>query len=68
MANSQTPSEKLTTKIASLSTDQLMAGVVAIGGGVVSVEQRLVRALMIDEFIAREGTDAGDMLMESVGL
>ncbi len=58
----------LNAKIAGLTTDQILQAVVVIGSGQVEMEQRLVRALLIDEFIRREGVDAGDMLMDRVGL
>ncbi len=68
LASSSVKRNLLNAKIAGLSTDQILEAVVVIGGGQVEVEQRMVRALLIDEFIRREGVEAGDVLMDKVGL
>ncbi len=68
MNKTLTAREKLTARIAGLNTDQLLAGVLHIGGGYVSEDQRLVRAMLIQEFATREGAEMADELMDQVGL
>ena len=63
-----TARRQLTAKIASLTNDQLLAGVVAIGGGYVSEDRRLVRAMLLEEISTRDGADAADLVMDSIGL
>lgn len=55
-------------KISGLSADQLLQGVTLIGGGQVSQDQRLVRALMLDEYESRNGGEALDALMITLGM
>jgi hypothetical protein len=58
----------LTASIATLTTDQILAALAEIGGGQVETEARMVRAFMIEELINREGVEAGEALMDSMGL
>jgi hypothetical protein len=58
----------LTASIAMLTTDQILAALAEIGGGLVDTETRMVRAFLIEELITREGQEAGDALMDSMGL
>ena len=64
-ANTQTT---LTTAIAALTTEQIIAGAEAIGGGHVETDQRMVRAYLIEELITRAGVAAGDELMDRLGM
>jgi hypothetical protein len=68
MANKTNATDILTGQIATLSTEQIISGVKAIGGAHVDTDQRMVRAYMIEELIKREGVEAGDALMDEVGL
>jgi hypothetical protein len=63
-----TAREQMVAGIAALTTEQIYAAVRTIGGGHVEIENRMVRAYLIEELIAREGTAAGDALMDEVGL
>jgi hypothetical protein len=58
----------LTDSIATMTTDEILAALAEIGGGLVDTETRMVRAFMIEEFITREGVEAGEALMDSMGL
>ena len=58
----------LTARIADMTTVQIREAVSAIGGGHVDTENRMVRAYLIEELIAREGVEAGDKLMDELGL
>lgn len=55
-------------KIAGLNSDQLLQGITLIGGGQVSQDQRPVRALMLDEYESRNGGEALDALMITLGM
>lgn len=63
-----TAREQLVAGIAALTTDQIRNAVAAIGGGHVDTENRMVRAYLIEELIAREGVEAGDAIMDSLGM
>lgn len=58
----------LTARIADMTTDQIREAVAVIGGGHVDTENRMVRAYLIEELIAREGVEVGDKLMDELGL
>lgn len=62
-----TAREQLTSRIKSLTTDQIMAAVVAIGGSN-DIDRVVVRVNLLHEFERREGGDAVDMLMDRIGL
>jgi hypothetical protein len=62
-----TAREQMVSRIKSLSTEQIMAAVVAIGASD-DVYQVVVRVNLLNEFERREGGDAVDMLMDRVGL
>jgi hypothetical protein len=51
-----------------MPTEQLLEGLALIGGGQVSAEKRMVRAAMIEVFMEREGEEAADDLMDSLGM
>lgn len=68
MTNANDARNALTAGIAALTTEQIYTSVRAIGGGHVDTDQRMVRAYLIEELIAREGEQAGDALMDEVGL
>jgi hypothetical protein len=58
----------LTARIADMTTEQIREAVSVIGGGHVDTENRMVRAYLIEELISREGVEAGDKLMDELGL
>ena len=60
--------EKLIAKARTLSTESITAAVEMMGGGHLPTEETMVRAALIEVFIEREGSEAGDALMEKVGL
>ena len=60
--------EKLIAKARSLSTDLIRTSVEMMGGGQLPTEETMVRAALIEVFIEREGLEAGESLMEKVGL
>jgi hypothetical protein len=60
--------EKLINKTRNMPTEQLLEGLALIGGGQVSAEKRMVRAAMIEVFMEREGEEAADDLMDSLGM
>lgn len=59
---------KLQAKIQTMDTGLITAAVRMIGGGMVSVEEQMVRAYLIEEYENRNGEDAADALMDSIGL
>lgn len=63
-----TAREKLVTKVAGMSTDQILEAVTLIGGGDVSPEQRVVRTHLLSEYERRAGGDAVDALMDAIGM
>lgn len=68
MVNANDARNALTAGIAALSTEQIYEAVRAIGGGYVDTDQRMVRAYLIEELITRDGDQAGNALMDEVGL
>jgi len=58
----------LATRIARMSTAQIRAAVLVIGGGNVDQERRAVRYYLLNEFEARMGEDAADALLEQLGM
>jgi hypothetical protein len=57
--------------VGGLTDDQLLAGVVVIGGGgydVIGPEKARVRAELLGEYERRHGGDAVDVVMDSIGL
>ncbi len=57
----------LREKVSNLRDDQILQGCVLLRAAEAEAE-RLVRALMIDEYGIRHGEQAADELMESLGL
>jgi hypothetical protein len=60
--------EKLINKTREMGTEQIRDLVAFIGGGQVSAEARMVRAALIEVFMEREGEEAADALMDSLGM
>lgn len=58
----------LQSKVATMSTDQILRSLKMIGGGFVTVEARMVRAALFEEFETREGGEALDALFELMGM
>lgn len=58
----------LTARIDAMTTEQIREAVTLIGGGHVDTETRMVRAHLIEAVITREGVDAGEALMDAIGL
>jgi hypothetical protein len=63
-----TARQKLTTRIASLDTVEIVALVARVGGGDVTDAERVLRTHLLAEFERREGGEAVDVLMDSIGL
>ena len=60
---------KLLSKARTLSDEQLLDCIVTIGGAFkVSREVRLTRAALLSVYEEREGEEAVDVLMESLGM
>jgi hypothetical protein len=59
---------KLISKIAQMTTKQILDCLAMIGGGMVAVEQRMVRAYLFEEYEKREGGEALDELFEAMGM
>ena len=60
--------EKLINKAREMTTDMLLEAITSIGGGMVATDVRMVRAAMLEIYIEREGEEAGDALMSTIGL
>jgi hypothetical protein len=60
--------QKLIAKVNEYSTAMILDAVVAIGGGQVGEDKRMVRAALIEVYMQREGEDAADMLMTHLGM
>lgn len=68
MATTNTIKDTMLDGIAALTTPQIIEGIEAIGGGRVDMDQRMLRAYMIEELIKRDGVVAGDELMDKIGM
>jgi hypothetical protein len=62
-----TAREQMVSRIKSLSTEQIMAAVVAIGSSA-DLDKTVVRVGLLSEYERREGGEAVDALMDRVGL
>ena len=60
--------ERMRSRVSALSGDQVLQGVILIGGGLVSQDQRMVRALLLDEYEKRNGEEALDALLVTLGM
>ena len=61
--------DKLLNKTRTHSTDQILKALAVIGGSSrVTAEEQMVRAAMIEVFAEREGEDAADELMDTLGM
>ena len=67
MTTTTTARKNLNSKIASMSTDQILEAVMLIGASNVT-EQIVVRVGLLAEYERREGGPAVDVLMDAVGL
>jgi hypothetical protein len=65
MSNDTNP---LAATIDAMTTEQIREAVTLIGGGHVDTDKRMVRAHLIEAVITREGVEAGDALMDAIGL
>ena len=63
-----TAMQTIISKLSTLSTDKILACLDHIGGGIGTTEEMMVRAAMIQVYIQRFGEDAGDKLMEKMGM
>jgi len=60
--------EKMINKAREMTTDMILEALTIIGGGNVHAEARMARAAMIEVYMEREGEEAGDTLMDFLGL
>ncbi len=58
----------MNSMIASINTDQIREAVLTLSAGELNADTRFVRAHLIEEFIRRNGEEAGDRLMDEAGL
>ena len=63
-----TAREQLTSKIAGMSTEQILRAVTLIGAGNISLDATVVRVNLLNEYERREGGPAVDALMDAIGL
>ena len=60
--------EKLIAQARKQSTETIKLSVQMLGGGHLPTEKTMTRAALIEVFIEREGLEAGDALMDQIGL
>ena len=60
--------EKLIAQARKQSTETIKLAVKMLGGGHLPTEITMTRAALIEVFIEREGLEAGDALMDQIGL
>ena len=60
--------EKLIAQARKQSTQTIKLAVKMLGGGHLPTEKTMTRAALIEVFIEREGLEAGDALMDQIGL
>jgi hypothetical protein len=60
--------EALRARARAQSTETLVECVKVIGGGMVDINTRMVRAALIDVYEERAGEAAADALMDEIGL
>jgi hypothetical protein len=60
--------EKLIAHARKQSTQTIKGAVQMLGGEHLPTEETMVRAALIEVFIEREGPEAGDKLMDQIGL
>jgi|TARA_R100001163_G_C4886411_1_gene81408 hypothetical protein len=60
--------EKLIERVRAMSTQSIKMAVKMMGGEHLPTEETMVRAALIEVFIEREGYEAGESLMEQVGM
>jgi hypothetical protein len=63
-----TTTNPLQARISTMSTEQILAAVRAIGGGFITVEQNTVRYFLFREYEARKGGRSLDELMDEIGM
>jgi hypothetical protein len=66
-ATHMTAREQMTSRIAGMSTEQILEAVVLIGGSD-DLDKAVVRVNLLAEYERREGGAAVDALMDAVGL
>jgi hypothetical protein len=60
--------DKLTTRIEKMTNGQIVSTAKMIGGGRVSQELNMVRAALFAAYRDRNGDDAADALLDSMGM
>jgi len=60
--------EKLIEKVRTQTTEMILECLTIIGGGHVSVDERMARAALIQVYIERTSEEEGDALMDMLGL
>ena len=58
--------EQIINEIRTKSTEEILEATVAIGGETKAA--RMVRAALVEVYKEREGEDAADVLMDSIGI
>lgn len=60
--------EQLIAKVRTQPTEMILDCLLIIGGGHVSVDERMARAALIQVYIERTSDEDGDALMDALGL
>lgn len=60
--------EQLISKASTYSDEAVLEMLTAIGGGDVTVEERMVRAALIEVYSQRHGAEMADALMDLLGM
>jgi hypothetical protein len=59
---------EIKNRIRNQSTEMILECITMIGGGNVATEERMVRACLLDIYQEREGEEAIDALLETLGM
>lgn len=60
--------EQLIAKARTQSTETILECLMVIGGGIVDVDERMVRAALIEVYKERTSEEDADALMDALGL
>ena len=67
-ANEEETMEQLIAKARTKSTASIKMAITMMGGKTLPTAETMTRAALIEVFIEREGLEAGDALMDQIGL
>ena len=67
-ANGEATMEQLIAKARTKSTANIKMAITMMGGKMLPTAETMTRAALIEVFIEREGLEAGDALMDQIGL